>query len=65
MQSDHGRKLEKYNFETAFQAYKDYKLFKKICGSSDLIKDLVRDLKKMTADLTDDEQETYKDTNQL
>ena len=33
---------KKYNFETAFQAYKDYKLFKKICGSSDLIKDLVR-----------------------
>ena len=57
---------KKYNFETAFQAYKDYKLFKKICGSSDLIKDLVRDYeKKMTTDLTKDEQETYKDTNQL
>lgn len=57
---------KKYNFETAFQAYKDYKLFNKICGSSDLIKKLVRDYeKKMTTDLTKDEQEIYKDTNQL
>ena len=59
---------KKYNFDEALKSFKEYQLFKKICGSSDTIKPIIKEYEdKMTMDLTKnkDERETYKETNQL
>ena len=57
---------KKYNFEEALKSFKEYQLFKKICGNSDIIKNTIKEYEaKMTKNLTTEERETYKETNQL
>ena len=57
---------KKYNFDEALKSFKEYQLFKKVCGNSDIIKNIIKEYEeKMTKNLTTEEKETYKETNQL